>query len=294
MTVRIATGPDSWGVWFPDDPKQTPWHRCLDEIAAAGYEALEIAPYGYLPTDSAELRAELRKRGLKATAGSIMQDLHVPSAWETLAPDLARVVDQARAVEATHLVVLADWCADPFTGQARFNRSLTDDEWSRLLETLTRIARYAAARGLATAFHPHADTPVESVNDVERLLRGTAKDDLTLCLDTGHIAYRGGNPLEIIRRFPDRIGYLHLKSVDPTIRDQVNQEHLSFAAAVSRGIFPTLDRGVVDFVALRDALDAIGFDGWAVVEQDMYPASPDKPAPIARHNRDYLRSISLG
>ncbi len=51
MNIQIGSAPDSWGVWFPSDPKQTPWQRFLDEIVAAGYEWTELGPYGYLPTD---------------------------------------------------------------------------------------------------------------------------------------------------------------------------------------------------------------------------------------------------
>ncbi|MBT2475291.1 2-keto-myo-inositol dehydratase, partial [Microbacterium sp. ISL-103] len=47
--LRIGTAPDSWGVWFPDDPKQVPWQRFLDEVVAAGYSWIELGPYGYLP-----------------------------------------------------------------------------------------------------------------------------------------------------------------------------------------------------------------------------------------------------
>ena len=38
MHVQVGTAPDNWGVWFPDDPKQTPWKRYLDEILEAGYD----------------------------------------------------------------------------------------------------------------------------------------------------------------------------------------------------------------------------------------------------------------
>ncbi len=49
--VNVGSAPDSWGVWFADDPRQTPWERFLDEVAAAGYTRIELGPYGYLPTD---------------------------------------------------------------------------------------------------------------------------------------------------------------------------------------------------------------------------------------------------
>ena len=51
MNVKVGTGPDSWGVWFASDPKQIPWRRFLDEVVEAGYEWIELGPYGYLPTD---------------------------------------------------------------------------------------------------------------------------------------------------------------------------------------------------------------------------------------------------
>ena len=52
--------------------------------------------------------------------------------------------------------------------------------------------------------------------------------------------------------------------------------------------------GAVDFLAFRDALHEMNYDGLATVEQDMYPAPFDKPMPIARRTRDYLIAIGLG
>src|SRR6266850_7409431 len=57
MRVQLANSPDSWGVWFPSEPRQIPWQRYLDEVAQAGYTGTELGPYGYLPTSSAQLRA---------------------------------------------------------------------------------------------------------------------------------------------------------------------------------------------------------------------------------------------
>ncbi len=40
--LRLGTCPDSWGVWFAEDPLQTPWERFLDEVAEVGYQWLEL------------------------------------------------------------------------------------------------------------------------------------------------------------------------------------------------------------------------------------------------------------
>ena len=51
MQIRLGNCPDSWGVWFPQDPDQVQPDQFLDDVAAAGYRYMELGPYGYLPTD---------------------------------------------------------------------------------------------------------------------------------------------------------------------------------------------------------------------------------------------------
>jgi inosose dehydratase len=57
--ILVGSAPASWGVWFPDDPQQTPYTRLLDEVAESGYEWIESGPSGYLPTDPKQLSDEL-------------------------------------------------------------------------------------------------------------------------------------------------------------------------------------------------------------------------------------------
>ena len=85
-----------------------------------------------------------------------------------------------------------------------------------------------------------------------------------------------------------------MKSVDRQKQEWVERERIPFAIAVAKDMFCEPDRGAVDFLAFRDALREAGYDGWATVEQDMYPAPFDKPLPIAQRTRAYLRSIGLG
>src|SRR5436190_24022705 len=80
MPVLLGTAPDSWGVWHPNDPLQTPWHRFLDEVVEAGYVRIELGPFGYLPTDPAVLRPELERRGLTLAGATFGGALHEPAA----------------------------------------------------------------------------------------------------------------------------------------------------------------------------------------------------------------------
>ena len=74
--LHLGTAPDSWGVWFPEDPKQVPWSQFLDEAAAAGYTAVELGPFGYLPTNPEQLRDELGRRNLILTGATAGTHLH--------------------------------------------------------------------------------------------------------------------------------------------------------------------------------------------------------------------------
>ncbi len=97
-----------------------------------------------------------------------------------------------------------------------------------------------------------------------------------------------------MRRHHRRIPYLHLKSVDRDVQQRVEAEQIPFGTAVAMDVFCEPSRGAVDFLAFRDLLKEIGYDGWATVEQDMYPAPFDKPLPIAKRTRAYLRQIGIG
>jgi inosose dehydratase len=52
--------------------------------------------------------------------------------------------------------------------------------------------------------------------------------------------------------------------------------------------------GAVNFLEFRDVLHDLNYDGWATVEQDMYPVPFDKPLPIAKRTRAYLQEIGIG
>lgn len=286
----IGTAPDSWGVWYPDDPAQTPWQRFLDEVARAGYTRIELGPYGYLPTDPQRLRDELAARGLTLTAGTIFEHLHRPDSWASTWADVSAAASLTAAMGAEHLVVIPDFWRDPATGRAIEDSTLTDDEWPAYGGHMNRLA--GAIRdefGLRVQFHPHADTHVDTHANVERFLHETDPDLVSLCLDTGHISYCGGDNLALIHDHGDRIGYVHLKQVDPAVVDKVNAEDLGFGEAVRLGAMCEPPNGIPEMPPILEALAALNAEVFAIVEQDMYPCAPDQPLPIATRTLDYLR-----
>ena len=295
MNITIGSAPDSWGVWFPSDPQQTPWHRFLDEIVEAGYEWTELGPYGYLPTDLPTLRRELSSRGLKVTGTFAMANVEEPSLWGELERQVLGAGERLAALDAKYLVLIDDTYTDLFTGEGIASKRLDENRWGRFIETTHKVADIARDRfGLQLVFHPHAETHVEYEDQIETFLEQTDSDRVSICFDTGHHAYRGGDPINFMRQHHDRIPYLHLKSIDPEIQKRVEAESIPFAEAVKMDMFVEPSKGAVDFLAFRDMLQEIDYDGYAIVEQDMYPAPFDKPLPIAKRTRAYLREIGIG
>jgi inosose dehydratase len=287
--LLLGSCPDSWGVWFPDDPAQTPWSRFLDELAAAGYEWVELGPYGYLPTDPDQLRQEVDRRGLKVSGQAVFGGLHDAGKWDQDLADARKTAELVRAMGGGYVVLLPD-DAGPNPPELR------DEQWTTLLEATNRLgAILRDDYGLRAVFHPHADSHVGTQPQIERFLDGTDPDAVGLCMDTGHIAYYDGDNVELIRRYPERIDYLHMKQVDPEVIRQARAEGLGFGEAVRRGVMVEPPLGVPAVEPILDALDQyVEGELFMIGEQDLYPCAPDVPLPIARRTYEYLRKVGVG
>ena len=288
--LRIGTAPDSWGVWFPNDPRQTPWRRFLDEVVAAGYAWIELGPYGYLPTDPHELEDELGRRSLKLSAGTVFTGFHKgPEQWERAWSQALEVAGLASKLGAEHLVVIPDlWRSDATTAVLE-PRTLDDEQWSRLAAGHDRLGKALLDEfGMRQQFHSHADSHVGTAREVERFLAETDPRYTNLCLDTGHLAYYGGESLDLIEKHPSRIGYLHLKQVDRGLLFDVLKNDVPFATAVGQGIMIEPPNGVPEFAPIIEAVAAIDPQIFAIVEQDLYPVDPDIPLPIATRTREHI------
>lgn len=295
LNLRLGSAPDSWGVWFPEDEFQLPWTRFLDELAEAGYEWLELGPYGYLPTDPQVLTDEVGKRGLKVSGGTVFGNLHRPELWDQMHATVSKVAELTASQGAKHVVFIPPMFRDEKTGAFSDDPEWTAEQWKTVHATANRIGKEMFEdHGVKIALHPHADTQIMTQDQIETFLDGTDPNYISLCLDTGHVAYGGGDNIDLIRRYAERIGYVHIKQMDPDVLRQVNDEALGFGEAVKRGVCVEPPAGVpnpADIVAELSDLDAELF---VIVEQDLYPCEPDVPLPIAVRTRGYLNSCGLG
>jgi inosose dehydratase len=297
MQIRIANAPTSWGIEDPEDGANPPWPQVLDQTAAAGYAGIELGPLGYLPEQPLQLRRALELRGLELVAGFLFEPLHTPGGSARALEVAERTCRLLAAADARHLVIIQGFTRERERGAGRPGAalSLRDAEWRTLVDAVHAVARLAAERhGLLPCFHPHAGTHVEFEHEIERLAADTDPELVTLCIDTGHCAYAGVDPVALYRRLADRVAYFHLKDVDRERLCAALAHSLSFEQAVAARVFCPLGEGVVDFAGLRVALENHGFDGWATVEQDRLPTDSGTPAEHAAASLEHLRAVGLG
>ncbi|MFV0459834.1 MAG: TIM barrel protein [Actinomycetales bacterium] len=287
--LRLGTAPDSWGVWFPDDPKQVPWHQFLDEAAAAGYRAVELGPYGYLPTNPEHLTDELGSRGLTLSGATAGTALHRgPDALDQALAECRPVAALLHAMDAPYLITLPAMYTDLYTGELTEPAELTDAQWDALATGHNELGRILQDEsGVRQMFHPHADAHVDGNTSIDRFLALTDPGQVWLCLDTGHVAYAGGDNAAIVAEHGDRIGYVHLKSVNSEVIAKVREQGLSFATAVQQGAMVEPEFGEPEMPALLADLDRLDVPLWAIVEHDLYPAAPGVPFPIASRTCRY-------
>ena len=293
--IRIGTAPDSWGVWFPNDPAQVPWERFLDEVQSAGYHWIELGPFGYLPTDVHKLEDELGKRDIKLSAGTVFTGFHKGEdqwkrAWDQ-ALDVAGLVSQ---LGVEHLVVIPDLWRSDATAEVLEPRTLDNAQWKKLAAGHDKLGKALLEEyGIKQQFHSHADSHVGTYKEVERFLHETDKAYTNLCLDTGHFSYYLGDNVKLMNAYPERIGYLHLKQVEPNILADVLKNDMPFVEAVALGVMtePGLE-GVPEFAPIIEKAAEINPEMFAIVEQDMYGCSVDFPFPIAQRTREHIFSCT--
>ncbi|MFF0312383.1 TIM barrel protein [Streptosporangium sp. NPDC004379] len=278
--MRIAAAPISWGVCeVPGWGLQLTPDRVLAEMAELGLTATELGPDGFLPPEPEDRARLLDRYGLRAIGGFVPVVLHDPGR-DPLA-ELPAVLD---SFPADAVVVLA-----AATGADGYDaRPVLDAEgWRTLLGNLDRIHRETSR---PVTLHPHVGTMVETRAEVDRVLDGSG---VPLCLDTGHLLAGGTDPLDVVRRAPERIAHVHLKDVDAALAGRVRAGEITYTEAVRAGIYRPLGRGDVDVTGIVTGLTAAGYAGWYVMEQDVVLASEDAdPAGDVRASLAFLRGIT--
>jgi inosose dehydratase len=270
MTVRIGINPITWtNDDYPELGGDTPLETCLAETREAGYLGTELG--GKFPRDPALLGPLLESYGLAMVAGwwdGRILEREVDAEFDALLPHLTL----HRDLGARH-VVYADTSRgrhDAIWRPISERPKLAEEDWPAYGRKVTALAERMAGFGVAMAFHHHMGTVVET-NDETRRLMDVTGEAVGLLFDTGHSAFSGGDPLELLSRCLDRVVHVHCKDVRPDTLARARERDASFMDAVIDGIFTVPGDGGIDFPAVLSALSRAGYEGWLIVEAEQDP-----------------------
>ena len=283
--ASIGTVPILWNnVDLPDLAPTVGAETVLDEIARTGYEGTQLG--NGFPAGEA-LQDALRARDLRLAEVYLSIPCTVDGPSDdamTIAGERLALLDEGGGeVLVAALDISAGRSETSGRAGAPATPRLTDDGWRRLATLLEDLAREAAARGHSVAWHQHTGTFVETPDELARLMDLTDPALLGICLDVGHYAVGGGDPVAAIERFGARIRHVHLKDVDPVVLGRLRAGELSdFPAAIRARLFTELGAGILDLPAVLSSLVRLDYAGWLMVEQDSCWGPPSESAAVGR------------
>jgi inosose dehydratase len=296
--IKIANAPCSWGALeFELEGKAPDYVQVLNEIVETGYEGTELGDWGFMPTDPQKLSEEIHGRNLKLLGAFVPVALKKPECHQ---PGIDVAVRTARLMAAVEgdlpFIILADENGSipertQNAGRVTPEMGLSDSEWQIFAEGAEKVAAAVKKEtGLRTAFHHHCAGYVETPAEIEKLMSLTDPNLLGLVFDCGHYRFGGGDPVEGLKKYGTRVWHFHFKDYHPEFGKQGIQAGWDYFKSVSAGVFCELGKGDVNFPALLEELNKIGYEGWGVVEQDVLPGM-GRPKESAKRNREYIRSL---
>ncbi|NTB97266.1 TIM barrel protein [Agrobacterium tumefaciens] len=306
--IAITTAPCCWGVDDVKNPHLPAWEKVLSEARAAGFDGLELGPYGYLPLDVEVVSNALTKQDLRIVAGTIFDDLVSVSNREIL----LRQTDEICALitslpkPQTHLgqrfaapyLTVMDWGHDErdyAAGHSDRAPRLDDAAWTGMIDNIRAIATLARDKyGVRATIHPHAGGYIEFADELERLVNDVPADIAGLCLDTGHMAYSGMDPVSTLRRYWDRVDYIHFKDIDAAKFEAVMRERIRFFDACAKGVMCPIGQGSIDYRAVRALLTELGYGGYITIEQERDPRNAGSILDDLAASRSFLHQTGFG
>lgn len=287
--VLLGVAPIAWtNDDMPDLGKENTFEQCISEMALAGYEGTEVG--GKYPKDVNVLKKALELRGLKVCNCWFSSFLISRPLKETVDAFVAQT-DFLKAMGAGIIGVseqsysIQGKMAQPvFEGKYVMN----DEEWDALCGGLNMLGKVAKDKGMALTFHHHMGTVVQTVEEVERLMRCTDPQYVNLLFDSGHLSYADEDPVYVLRKYSDRIKHVHLKDIRSEVVRQVREEGLSFLSGIRKGTFTVPGDGDVDFELIFNILEEKGYEGWVVVEAEQDPAIANA-FEYAKKAREYIK-----
>lgn len=249
--MKIAYTGWTWLINHEDNYRWE-FEQFLKEVSDLGYDSVENFAFitKYFDNDPKPVKELLDKYNLE------MVNLyeHYTDDPEADYQSAVHYVQFMKEIGATYLNLQG-----VMWNEAPLDRPTDEAKIRMYAELSNRIGALCKENGCVAVFHPHACTPVYKEEQIDLFLELTDPELVSLCLDTAHTTLAGMDPVKAFVKYYPRLGYVHLKDVDPD--ESVHPEW-----PMKR--FCALGTGTVDFKGIVKGIKACGYDGVLCVELD--------------------------
>ncbi len=271
MPIRVSCHGITWGRHGLEAAI-----RDLRTLGFRGFEAFAFVADDYGFARLGEFKELLAANQLELIALYGGGNMHDPARFEELVGFNTRIARFLAANGAPRLVL--------GPGQ-RPPGGPTRDDLLNQVHCMNEIGRRSLEYGVLACVHPHVNTAVEKLAEIDFVMDRVDPRYVALAADTAHL--RKGNPdvptaeVDVFRRYADRIKYVHLKDWDPSLPPVATGDG---GTAVIRD-FVELGVGIVNLKGAIDVLRESGYDGWLTIELDYTSKTPFEAVSMSK---DYL------
>lgn len=289
MTIKLGIAPINW--CNDDDPNlggNISFEQCISEMALSGYIGTELG--NKYPRDAMQLKQLLAAKGLVLASSWFSSYFTEEDQYEQT---LSRFLDQlsfVRASGANYLNICE--CGHAIQGSdlpilGEHKPQFNEQQWDHLIQGLHTLGRIAHDHKMQLVYHYHAGTGVFTEQEIDFLMQNTSPELISLLLDTGHAALAGINPVNLIKKYGERIRYVHLKDIRQSVLGTLQPRQMNFMDAVRAGVFTVPGDGSIDFGEVLAELKRLKYQGWMIVEAEQDPAKAP-PLEYAQKARQFL------
>lgn len=293
QAVKFGIAPIGWrNDDIPEIGKENTFRQILSEAKLAGFEGTEVG--GCYPRDPQEINKQLQIRNLKVISQWVSLFI-IRDGIETVISNFRQQCEYLQAVHADVVVVSEQTYSIQGESKNIYTEKpyFTNDEWQLLADGLNQLGQIANEYGLQLVYHHHLGTGVQTLDEIDRLMKMTDKDLVSLVYDTGHIYVSDGETLPLLEKYFDRIAHVHFKDVREKRLLEARTLNKSFLDSFLYGVFTVPGDGDIDFKPIYDYLINHKYKGWIVVEAEQDPKEAD-PLEYAQLGRNYIRQVLQG
>lgn len=245
--------------------------QAIEEIAAAGFKGIQlrsnlIPEYGDKPNALKDILAKHKLTFVALSSGNVLID-----------PAREKETIEQHTKHAT-FVKNAGGMFLQVTDERPKGREITHDDWTRMGKLLTEIGKRCSDLGVKLGYHNHMGNLGEKPEEVDAVLAAADPKVVTFELDIAHYTQGGGDPVAAVKKYGNRLGFLHFKDVVATPTDKRPYK------------FVELGQGKVNIPGVVDALKSVGFRGWAIVELDGVPDPSKTPSQCLQISKTYIEN----